>query len=257
MAIDSVSTYSPVIAPVTQSLASGSRINSAVDSPAEQAIVTSLTSQINQQDISTQNANSGIGLLQTADGVSESIGEQLQRLSELSLQSQNGTLSNSQREGLNQEFQQGLEAINQFVGQANFNGNNLLDGSKNEINIALGGNSDSLSLPNFSTDGLSLDGLNISSAANAENALGNLSEALKTFSNGRSTLGAQQNGLAASVSNLSSQSANTQASRSQINDTDFAAAIAEQTRLQILEQSSVAMQAQRNQDKSSVMQLLS
>lgn len=258
MAIDSISSsYNPAaVSMLQQSLTSGRQINSAADNPSGQAMVTTYTSQINQQDYATRNANDGISLLQTADGVSESVGSQLQRLNELALQAQNGTYNPAQRNILNLEFQQGLQSINQFVGQASFNGTNLLDGSTQDINIALGDSSSSLTLPNFSTSGLGLDGLNINSSSGASSALESLTTALETYTAGRAQFGAQQNGLSSAIDNLSSQSINVQATRSQINDTDYARSVAEVSRQQILDQAGLAMQAQRNQDKSQVLQLL-
>lgn len=256
MAIDSISSSSPTMAILQQSLTSGSRINQAADNPAGSAVVTNFTTQINQQDYGVRNASSGISMLQTADGVSESIGAQLQRLNELAIQAQNGTYSTAQRNNLDAEFQQGLKSINQFVGQASFNGTNLLDGSTQNMQIALGSSTSSIDLPNFSTNGLALDGLSINSSAGASSALGSLTTALETYSAGRAQFGAQQNGLSSAIENLNSQNVNTQASRSQINDTDFAKRIADMSRQQILEQSGLAMQSQRNQDKSQVLQLL-
>lgn len=256
MAIDSVSSYSPTMATLQQSLTSGSRINQAADNPSGLAMVTSFNTQINQQDYGVRNANSGISMLQTADGVSESIGTQLQRLNELATQAQNGTYSAAQRNNLDAEFQQGLKSINQFVGQASFNGTNLLDGSTQNMEIALGSSTSNIALPNFSTSGLALDGLSISSSAGANGALTSLTAALETYSTGRAQFGAQQNGLSSAIENLSSQNTNAQATRSQINDTDYAKSIVEMSRQQILEQSGLAMQSQRNQDKSQVLQLL-
>ena len=250
------SPYSSGLNSVNESLASGSQINRASDSPATQAIITALTSQVNTQDMATRNANTGISLLQTADGASNSITQSLQRMNELTIQSMNGTLNPSQRSILNQEFQQNLQSISQIADSTSFNGNTLLNGDTANIDIALGETTNSLNLPNLSTDALSITGLNISNPANASLALESLGVAIEQLDSARSQFGAQQNGLTSAIDNQQNQSLNTMATRSQISDTDFARAIAEQSRLNILNESSIAMMSQGTQSKSSVLQLL-
>ncbi len=249
-------TYSNSLNSVNESLASGSQVNRAADNSAAQAIIMALTSQVNTQDMATRNANDGISLLQTADGASDSITQSLQRMNELSVQSLNGTLNPSQRSALNQEFQQNLQSINQVSGSTSFNGNNLLNGETASVDIALGETTNSLNLPNLSTDGLSITGLDISNPANASLALEGIGLAMEQIGSARSQFGAQQNGLTSAVDNLQNESLNTMATRSQLSDTDFGRAIAEQSRLNILNESSIAMMSQGTQSKSSVLQLL-
>ncbi len=246
---------------VNERLTSGSQVNQAADNPATLAIITALSTQADAQDVASRNANSGIGLLQTADGASEAIAYSLQRMNELSLQSMNGTLSSGQRSALNQEFQQSLESINQISEGTQFNGEVLLSGDLNgdatNLEIALGDTSSALlSLPNLTADGLNLGGLNISNPASATLALEGIGLALEQVGNARSQFGAQQNSLSSAIDNLQNQNVNTLSTRSQLNDTDIARASAEQSRLNILNESSIALMSQGNQSKSSVLQLL-
>lgn len=241
-----------------QSLTSGSQINSAADNAAGSAIVASLSSKINTQDIGIQNATTGGNLLQTADSAAGQITEQLQRLNELSIQSLNGTYNSSQRAALNAEFQQGLKSINDFAESTSFNGMKLLNSDTASVDIALGSdNSASLTLPDLTTNSLGLNGLDISDPNNAIAAQSQLTNALGVISENRAQFGAEQNGLTASASNLANQNVNAQATRSQINDTNYASAVLDQSRLQILNQASLAMQAQNNQNYSNVLSLLS
>ncbi|MDG4812897.1 flagellin [Hydrogenovibrio sp. 3SP14C1] len=244
---------------VNQSLTSGSRINNSADDAAGQAIVSSLTSQVNAQDVGVQNANTGINLLQTADGASNSITQQLQRLSELSLQAQNGTYSDAQRTILNQEFQQGLESINQFAESASFNGIKLLNAETPSLNIALGAdnNTSTIQLPDLTANNLGLAGTDISTSTNAEAVQSQISDVLGLISDSRAQLGAQQNGLSSAANDLMNQNLNSHSTRSQINDTDYAKAVTDQARQQVLNNASVAMLAQRNQNYSNVLPLLS
>ena len=260
-----INPYTPIasnsfsgVNPATESLTSGSRINSAADDAAGLAVVTALTTQVNTQDVATRNANDGISMLQTADGASESINASLQRMNELSIQAMNGTYSASQRQMMNVEFQQNLEGINQIAETTSFNGNKLLNGDSASMDIALGANSNSsLTLPNMTSGGLSIDGLDLSNPANAALASEGITAALEQMSGARAEFGAQQNGLTSSIENISSQNINSMSARSQISDTDFAKASAEQAKQNILNQSAIAMQSQGMQSKAAVLQLLS
>jgi len=261
MAIESYSPissnlYSPTLDRVNASLASGSRINQAADNPAGQAIINNLTSQINTQDMAVQNANDGISLLQTATAGAQNINESILRMNELSIQAQNGTLNSQQRNILNQEFQQNLETINSLANTTSFNGQNLLNGDTNAVDIALGESANTLNLTDLTTDSLGLTGLDISNPNGASLAMQGIQLASEQLLNAQSQFGAQQNGLTSSVQNISNQNVNTLSTRSQISDTDFARALTEQARQNILNESSIAMQAQSNQTKGSVLQLL-
>lgn len=241
---------------IQQSLTSGQRINSAADDPAGLAVVTELTKQINTQDISVRNANDGISLLQTADGASASISNYLTRMNELAVQAQNGTINASQRSILNLEFQQNLQGLNDVAGNTQFNGINLLNADNSDLSIALGDSASNLSLPDQTSAGLGLDGIDILNSGNAAAALETISTAFESLATQRAQFGAEINGLTSSVQNLQEQNLNTQSSRSQILDTDFAKAISEQIRENILQDSAIAMQAQTNQSRASVLQLL-
>lgn len=248
--------HSSALNSINESLTSGSKINRSSDNPSAQAIITTLTSQANAEDMATRNANDGISLLQTADGASNSITHSLQRMNELSIQSLNGTLSPSQRSILNQEFQQNLQSIHQISDSTSFNGNHLLNGDAATLDIALGETTSRLNLPNLSTDALSITGLDINNPANASRALEGIGLAIDQLGTARSQFGSQQNGLTSAINDLQNQSLNTMATRSQLSDTDFARAITEQSRLNILNESSIAMMSQGTQSKSSVLQLL-
>lgn len=259
MAIESFPPISPnyyTPSSAAESLASGQRINRSADDPAGQAVVTALSTQANQQTAATQNAQQGTQVLQIADGASEAIGDTLQRLNELAIRAQNGTFNPADRNALNAEFQEQLKSIDQIAQSTNYNGINLLDNQNSTLDIALGDSAATLNLPDFTTAGLGISALDISNPANAATALQTLSDTLDQFSEQRSTFGAQQNGLNAIQNNLSQQNLNTLASRSTINDTDFARAFAEQSRQQLLEQASIALQSQSNVDKSQVLKLL-
>ncbi|WP_275662377.1 flagellin [Laribacter hongkongensis] len=113
-----------------QRLSSGLRINSAKDDAAGMAISERMTSQIRGLDQARRNANDGISLAQTAEGALGEIGNNLQRMRELSVQAANGTLSDADRQAVQGEMDQLKNEINRVANQTAFNGTKLLDGSK-------------------------------------------------------------------------------------------------------------------------------
>ncbi|WP_296248818.1 flagellin [uncultured Stenotrophomonas sp.] len=112
-----------------QRLSSGLRINSAKDDAAGLAISERFSTQIRGMDQAARNANDGISMAQTAEGALTEIGNNLQRIRELSVQSRNATNSPSDREALNAEVQLLKAEIQRVSEQTNFNGTKLLDGS--------------------------------------------------------------------------------------------------------------------------------
>ncbi|MFL9581992.1 flagellin [Stenotrophomonas sp. AB1(2024)] len=124
-----LSTSGSSLATTIQRLSSGLRINSAKDDAAGLAISERFSTQIRGLDVAVRNANDGISLAQTAEGAMVEIGNNLQRIRELSVQSANATNSDSDREALNAEVKQLVSEIDRVSRQTNFNGTKLLDGT--------------------------------------------------------------------------------------------------------------------------------
>lgn len=123
-----------------QRLSSGLRINSAKDDAAGLSISDRMTSQITGLNQANRNANDGISLAQTAEGALGEIGNSLQRLRELSVQSANATNTTSDRAAIQQEAGQLLQEIDRVAGQTEFNGTKLLDGTFKNQNFQIGAN---------------------------------------------------------------------------------------------------------------------
>src|SRR6187200_1884265 len=117
------------LATALQRLSSGLRINSAKDDAAGLAIAERFTAQIRGLTQAARNANDGISLAQTAEGSLASVGDNLQRIRELSVQAANATNSASDRASLQLEVAQLVSEIDRVATQTAFNGTNLLDGS--------------------------------------------------------------------------------------------------------------------------------
>ncbi len=123
-----------------QRLSSGLRINSAKDDAAGLAISERFSTQIRGMDQAARNANDGISMAQTAEGALTEIGNNLQRIRELAVQSRNATNSDSDREALNAEVQLLKAEIQRVAEQTNFNGTKLLDGSFQAQSFQIGAN---------------------------------------------------------------------------------------------------------------------
>ena len=151
-------------------LSSGSKINSAKDDAAGQAISNRMTSQINGLKQASSNANDGISLAQTTEGALNQINDNLQRVRELSVQAANGTNSQSDLQSIQNEIDQRLGEIDRVSEQTAFNGTKVLDGSKTEIKIQVGDKDDqtiSINLANMDSASLNLGGFNVNGFADA------------------------------------------------------------------------------------------
>ncbi|MFC0155831.1 flagellin [Xanthomonas dyei] len=124
-----LNTNSSSLALSIQQLSSGKRITSFSVDAAGGAIAERFTTQIRGLDVASRNANDGISLSQTAEGAMQEIGNNLQRIRELSVQSANATNSSTDREALNSEVKQLTSEIDRVANQTSFNGTKLLDGS--------------------------------------------------------------------------------------------------------------------------------
>ena len=121
-------------------LSSGLRINSAKDDAAGLAISERFTTQIRGLNQAVRNANDGISFAQTAEGALSTVGDALQRIRELAVQSANDTNSASDRQALNNEVQQLSAEIGRVATSTEFNGARILDGSLQDLFFQVGAN---------------------------------------------------------------------------------------------------------------------
>lgn len=259
MSIESInntgSTFFGLTTPI-KNMTSGQQINSAADNPAGLAVANSLQQQALRDSVGLRSASDGISLLQTAESNSRSMTTNIQRMMEISIQSMNGTMNSTQRNALNSEFQQMIQAIDQTSQTTKFNGMTLLNGENTELKLALGGSESSITLPELSLASLGLSGLNLNNTNNASLALDILQSASRLLDDTQALFGAQQNGLISAGNQLMSQQQNTLASFSQIMDTNYAKSASDKARDDVLFKASMMMQAQGNQDRANVLQLI-
>jgi len=151
-----------------QRLSSGLRVNSAKDDAAGLAIAERMNAQVRGLNVAARNASDGVSLAQTAEGALGQIGDMVQRMRELAVQSSNATNSNTDRAALQQEVSQLKSEIDRVAQTTNFNGTKLLDGSFNSANFQVGANAgDSISV-NAITDA-QLSGMGVVNRASTQN----------------------------------------------------------------------------------------
>lgn len=246
-------------------LSSGLKINSAKDDAAGLQIATRMTSQIRGQTMAIKNANDGISMAQTAEGALQESTNILQRMRELGVQSANGSNTTSDRAALDKEYQAMAKELTRIAGSTNLNGTALLDGTAGvagvvDIQVGSGTTADDVIQLDLGAVKLDAAGLNITSdltdVANSKTSIDEVDAALQQINDVRSTLGATQNRLTSTISNLQNINENASAALGRVQDTDFAAETAQMTKQQTLQQASTAILAQANQLPSAVLKLL-
>ena len=272
-----------------QRLSSGLRVNSAKDDAAGLAIAERMNTQVRGMAVAIRNANDGISFAQTAEGALGKVGDMLQRMRELAVQSANGTNNGNDREALNNEFSLLQSEITRLSSNTNFNGNSILTGSSTTT-FQVGANA-------TANDTITIAGADILTTTTAtgtnQGALAEVANAAKTdilntgaagtgasfdvyapgtqgaldsvakidlalaqVNTARSTFGAAQNRFDAVISSLQVSVESQSSARSRIMDADYASETANLSRAQILQQAGNAMVTQANQLPQQVLALL-
>lgn len=240
-------------------LASGKRINSAADGSAAQQIIDRLTSQVEGNRQSISNAYDGVSLAQVAEGGLSGISNDVNRIRELAVQAGNGILSDGDRKAIQSEITQLQDNIKRTTEQTEFGGKPLLSSDGN-IDFQVGANAgQSISVGTQDIAGGLNDILNVdvSTASGAADALQAADDAVGFVGSARADLGAVQNRFESAARNLANADVNVSEARSRIQDTDFAQATSELASANILNQSTISVQAQANQQRGQVLSLLS
>lgn len=236
-------------------LSSGLRINSAKDDAAGLAISERMTAQIRGLNQAARNANDGISLAQTAEGAMVEVTNNLQRIRELAVQASNDTNTDDDRNALQAEVKQLKLEIKRVAEQTKFNGTALLDGTFTSKSFQVGANTaetisidnivnidkdttdedggaiaDDSSTSTLTTTSVNFSDLKVSTFAEAQTTLTAVDDALQIVNSSRANLGAIQNRFSSAIASLQTTSENLSASRSRIQDADFAAETAAMTR---------------------------
>ena len=261
-----------------QRLSTGSRINNAKDDAAGQAIATRLTAEIQGLEIASRNVADGQSLVDTAEGALQETHTLLLRMREIGVQAANGTLSTSDNQALDAEFQQLVKEIDRIAQNTTWAGAALLNGDGGTVDTSetfsfqagVGNNSgaDVFSVTVKNADSTTLDvfvanasdatvnDVNLLSQTSAGSAITAVDAAIATVSSERANLGAVSNRMASTMANLDQIRVNLTASKGRIADADFAAETANLAKGQILQQAATAMLAQANASKQQVLTLI-
>ena len=248
-----------------EKLSSGMRINRAGDDAAGLSISEKMRAQINGLDQASRNSQDGISLIQTAEGALDESHSILQRMREISVQAANDTNQGVDRDALKNEIDALVTELDRISEATEFNEQKLLNGDidADGLNFQIGANtgdeqSITLTIADMSASALGdgVDSLEIDTHENAQSAIDNIDSAIQAVSDQRSELGAIQNRLEHTISNLDNASENLSAAESRIRDVDMASEMMEMTKSNILSQASQSMLAQANQQPQAVLQLL-
>ena len=275
----------------TRRLSSGLRVGTAADDAAGLAIRELMRADISSINQGIRNANDAISMVQTADGALGVIDEKLIRMKELATQASTGTYNSDQRLMIDSEYQAMASEITRIASATDFNGVYLLNGnlsssthdgtgieSSGKMKVHFGSGNDCaedyyyVQIGDSTASALGLGmgaaaktgttaelqnaGKTISTQALAQAALDAINDAIISKDKIRADLGAMQNRLENTVTNLSIQAENLQAAESQISDVDVATEMTAFTSAQIKTQAAVAMLSQANSLPQMALQLI-
>ena len=245
-------------------LSSGLRIINSGDDAAGISISEKLKADIRSFRQAKRNANDGISFIQTGEGALMEITNMLIRLRELAMQAASDTIGDDEKKLSNIEFQNLKLEIDRIAKSTEFNGVKLLDGSNKTFEFQIGIRNDptldrfvfNAAQADASITGLGIESDDVLNKENARKVLGKVDDALVQVNGMRANLGALQNRLIATVSNLSIFDENMTAARSRIADVDLAGESSELAKHTILQKAGISVLSQANAIPEMALKLL-
>jgi len=242
-------------------LASGSRINSGSDDAAGLAIANGLQANETALNQSVMNANDGAGALQVADGALSQVTTLLNRAVTLATESSTGTVSDSQRTAIQAEFSQIQAEITSIGSSTEFNGTSVFSGTPTSIFLSDGNaaanTTIAVSVGTLSASSLGLTAsVDLSSASDAQTALGLITTAINTVAGTRGTIGASVNRLQASANVETNEVQNLASAEDSITAVNVATAVSDLSKYSLLEQTGIAAVSQANSSQQNLLHLL-
>ena len=241
-----------------EKLSSGYKINRAADDAAGLSISEKMRRQIRGLTQASTNAQDGVSMVQTAEGALNEVHDMLQRLNELAVKANNGTLQSEDVTYIQDEVNQLVSEIDRTANDTKFNKKDLLTGGTT-VSLQVGaeaGQMITISMVDMGAANIGLGNLSTNNHISTGAAINEIDIAIQSVSRFRSTLGAVQNRLEHTINNLDNVAENTQAAESRIRDTDMASEMVQYSNNQILAQAGQAMLAQANQANQGVLALL-
>ena len=235
-----------------EKLSTGLRITKAADDAAGLAISEKMRSQIRGMEQADRNVQDGISYAQTAEGALEEAGNIVQRMRELGVQAGNTTLETADRDKIKLELDQLTKEIGQIAKETKFNNIEVFNATT--VTIQAGANSETRT---FAVGALATTVTSdVADATKAKAVVDNATADLAKINESRAKLGAVQNRLEYTSSNLTTSTENLTSAESRIRDVDVAKEMVELSKLNILTQASQAMISQAKQQPEQVTQLL-
>ncbi|KPL53591.1 flagellin [Prosthecomicrobium hirschii] len=246
-------------------LASGSRITQASDDAAGLAIATRISSDVTTLQQAATNASHGVSILQTADGGASNISDILQRLKALATEAASGTVGDTERSYINEEFSQLIDEIDTIASGTRYNGVSLLDDgdTDNEFDtgtdVIVGSDTTdtiTITIDSLTSTDLGVAALDVSTQAGAATALDTITDAIDTVSAARAKIGAQESRFEFTSASIASSVENLSAADSAISDVDIASEEAKLASAQVMVQAAVSAASSANQLTQNLLKLL-
>ena len=236
-------------------IASGKRINSAKDDAAGLAIAKRMKLQEIGLNVGAQNAQMGIGALNTADGALDGVTDYLQRIRDLAVRSMNGTSSPSDKAVYQREIDQMKQGIQSLAEGTTLNEQKLLDGSMADLELVTNPNGGSrhIQMADATLEALGIADLDVTSG---DFSLEAIDKALDMVSAQRGSLGASTNGLERAYNYNTSVSLQQLKSRSGLEDLDFPKAVSEKQKKELLFQYQTFMLKKKMEEEGKANRML-
>jgi flagellin len=263
LASNAIASNERAMSTAMERLSTGKRINSAGDDAAGLAISARMASQVKGLEQASRNVADGISMVQTIEGAGKEILNIMTRMKELSVQARSETYSDTDRDALDLEFQALIAEIERIADNTEWNEMALMGADNGTIEVQLGDGATQhmdVIFKDWQTAGADaysdISSLDIDVVANAETALGTLDTAITEAAEELAKYGSYINRLEYAQDNLLNVASNIDASRSRIEDADYAKETTALAKTQIISQAGTAMLAQANQIKQTVLALL-
>jgi len=243
-------------------LSSGLRINSGADDPSGLAIAKNMEAQLGGLRTAVQNAEDGISMIRIADGSLNETTSMLLRMRDLAVRASNqATLTTNDISRINSEIQSLKAEITRKSSTVSFNSKVLFSGGISAQALQVGADNASalrlnITISAMTLSRLGLSGVSITSAGDAQDAIDMINSAIDQVSNTRASLGISERRLGTIIDDINTSIINVAAAKSRIWDADMASEITEMSRLQILQQSGVAILGQANALPQSILKLI-
>jgi flagellin len=243
-------------------LSSGLRVRTAADDSAGLAVSENMRAQSRSITKATRNANDAVALMNVTESGYQSIGDLVVRMRELAVQAANGSISDTERGMLDQEFQSLITETDRVSSVAEYNGIQLMDGTVPNLTFQIGfrnSNDDQLTvtLNAQSANGLGIDAEAVSTQVAAQDAIASLDLAMESLLSDRADIGATINNLNSSISHLSTTATSYGEALGNVRDADIGAESTEFAKHQVMQQAGIAMIAQSNAMAQNALKLIS